>query len=102
MSFNIYVDNDNLVWLRNLRDEVTGDFDSGAAASLLINTASDTLVGSAAMTFKPGSTTGEYYGGVDDAVALLEGQIYTAVVTAVGSAGQKGVWTEIFTAQRRN
>ena len=100
--FNIYVSNDNLVWLENLRDEVTGDFDSEATCSLTILTNSGTdLVGSAAMTFLPGSTTGEYFGTIDDAVTFVEGERYTSQVLAVGSAGQQGQWTTHFIAQRR-
>ncbi len=100
--FNIYVNNDNLVWLEDLRDEITGDFDSGASCFLTVLTNSGTVfVNSAAMTFLPGSTTGEYFGTIDDAVLFVEGERYTARVLAVGSAGQQGQWTTHFIAQRR-
>lgn len=104
MAFNIYVENDNLVWLTGLQDDVTGEFEvEGAALSLEVFTAdvSSTLVGSAAMTFLSGSTTGEYYGGIDDAINLEAGVEYQAKVIAVSSSSVTGTWAHNFTARVR-
>lgn len=104
MAFKIFVGNDNLVWLTGLQDDVTEVFEvAGAKLSLEIFTSDvgSTMVGSAAMTFLPGSTTGEYYGGIDDAINLEAGVEYQAKVIAVSSSGITGTWAHNFTARVR-
>lgn len=95
---NVYIDEDNAIWLRGLYDQLA---DSGAGG--YVNDATVTWVFRAAsadgsynaagalvsnaggtMTYKTGSN-GEYYGTIEDNAAFTAGTAYWCVVTITAS-----------------
>ena len=90
---DLYLDNSNVIELRSLTNSVTGVVDTGATVTVTIKDAAGTNVTGqtwpAAMSH---DTDGTYRATLDPGMSIDYKHTYTAIVTAVGSGGETGVW----------
>jgi hypothetical protein len=94
MSLSLYVDNNNVLELRHLRNSVTDAFDTGATVTVTLKDASGTDV--TGHTFPLTMThdkSGTYRVTLDDAIGITAGVTYTATVDVTGTGGLVAQWT---------
>ena len=101
-NFRIFIDNDDLVWLRGFQDDVTEVYeDENATVTLEILNLDDTVMqASISMTFDVGSN-GDYWGGVQDNLGLTVGKEYKAKVVAISASGVTSTLIHKFAAEER-
>ena len=108
MSFEAFVNQDNVITLAGLKDVCTGDWENAATVEVTVtdkdgtdvtfdNTADDWP---RPMPYVTGSN-GNYCGVVPQEADLIAGTKYIAVITATAS-GIRGRWNVFFTAAQRN
>jgi len=91
---NLYLDNSNVVELRDLTNSVTGLADEGASVSLTITDQSGTAVtGETWPVSMAHVSNGLYRATLSESLSIVSGRKYFAVVSATGSGGQVGKWT---------
>ena len=90
---NLYLDNSNVIELRDLKNSVTGDADTGATVAVTITDSSGNEVGGATWPISMTHVAdGKYRATLSPDVALLSDSLYLVVVEATGSGGEKGEW----------
>lgn len=102
-SIELYVGNSSVVELQALTNSVTGALETAATVTCTIKDSAGVDV--AGMTFPISmphtSVDGTYRATLQDGIAIIAGRRYTAVVDAVGSAGEVGHWEAPVTADTR-
>jgi hypothetical protein len=93
----LWISNDNLIRLLNLKDTSGGDDVAGTAVTTATVTAvvkdsADTTVDTVSLTFQAG-TNGDYEGILADTTSLTEGAKYSIEITADDGADRRGFWT---------
>jgi hypothetical protein len=89
----LYIDNSNVIELRELKNSATGAADTGATVSVTVkDSAGDNVAGETWPVSLTHASGGTYRGTLSDAVELVEGAVYTSVVSVTGSGGQKAVF----------
>jgi len=95
MAQIIYYLNDHTIELRNLKNEVTGDYLDAATVTVTLVDSNDAEVSGETwpltMSYVTGSN-GVYRATFSDTLSLTKLAKYTAKVTADGGAGLKGYW----------
>lgn len=94
-AIELAVGNSNVVQLSGLKNAATGAYDNAAACSVVLYDAGgdevDGQVWPAVMAYVP-SSNGVYRATLSAALAIVEGHVYRAVITAAGAGGVVGAW----------
>lgn len=102
MSLSLFVDNNNIVELRHLRNSITDAFDTGATVTVTLQDSTNTDVTGhtwpLAMTH---DTSGTYRVTLDDAIGITAGSTYTATIDVTGTGGLTAKWTQTVKAAQR-
>lgn len=101
-SFKIFVDNDDLIWLRGFQDDITELYENASATVTMeiLELDNTEVQASGAMTYDTGSD-GDFYRGVDDGTPLVVGVEYKAKVIATSASGVKSTFIHKFVAEER-
>ena len=86
----IYLANDTLLELRDLRAETTGALMEGATVTAVLKDAAGTTVATISLLEVE---AGLYRGTLPYSTALTLNARYTATITADAGAGRRGTWT---------
>jgi hypothetical protein len=91
---NLYLDNSNVIELRDLKNSVTLSADTGATVQVTITDAAGAEVsGETWPVVMAHAASGTYRATLSDALAITANRKYLAVVEATGSGGEVGVWS---------
>lgn len=97
MAEGVYVENDNVITLVGLKNKVSGDWINNATVTVTLYDENDAEVSGqswpASLAYVSASN-GNYRATLEDVLNLLPNVEYTAIVTADGGPGLKGVWKE--------
>lgn len=97
----LYVANDNVVWLEGLYDNVSAEYVNDATVTYrLLDSSGTVVITSTSMTYKTASN-GVYYGTIEEDAALTVGSKYTVEVTASASSDRVGEWNCEYYAKQR-
>ncbi len=100
----IYINNDNLLSVSDLKNEATGVYINDAAVTMTLKDSTGSEVSGqtwpATMTYVS-SSNGVYRGTLEDGLSLTEGQSYTAEITADAGSDQIANWSITMTAVKR-
>lgn len=90
----LYLDNSNVIELRDLTNSVTGAADTGASVQVTITDASGIeLSGETWPVLMAHAFAGTYRATLSSSINLVAGRYYRAVVEATGSGSEVGKWT---------
>ena len=101
---NLYINNDNLLSVENLKNAATGVYINDATVSATLKNSSGVNVTGQSwpltLTFVS-SSNGVYRGTLEDGLVLNEGETYTAEITADAGADQIANWSISLPATKR-
>ena len=98
----LYIDNSNVIELRELKNSATDAADTGASVSVTVkDSAGDDVAGESWPVSLAHASGGTYRGTLSSAIALTEGDVYTAVVSVAGSGGQTAKYNCRLRAEER-
>jgi hypothetical protein len=100
----IYINNDNLLSVENLKNAATGVYinDATVTATLKNSAGVNTTGQSWPLTLSfVSSSNGKYIGTLEDGLALTEGETYTAEINANAGNDQIANWSILFNATKR-
>lgn len=99
---NLYLDNSNVIELRDLKNSVTGNADTGATVAVTITDSAGVAVsGESWPVSMTHDSAGKYRATLSSDVALVADRLYVVLVKATGSGGQRGEWNCKVIAQDR-
>tara|TARA_R110002167_G_scaffold85605_1_gene232073 strand:+ start:1104 stop:1421 length:318 start_codon:yes stop_codon:yes gene_type:complete len=101
---NLYINNDNLLSVENLKNAATDVFINDATVTAILkNSAGGNVTGQSwplTLAFVS-SSNGDYKGTLEDGLVLTEGTTYTAEINADAGNDQIANWSVSFTAKKR-
>ena len=104
MASAVYISNDNLLEIANLRVASTGAFANSATVTVTVKDAAGSEVSGqtwpTTMDYVA-SSNGIYRAVLQDTMSLTESAKYTAEITATSSGSIKGFWSLPLTALKR-
>lgn len=98
----LYIDNSNVIELRELKNSVTGAADTGASVSVTVkDSAGDDVAGETWPVSLAHASGGTYRGTLSRSLTLTEGGVYTAVVSVTGSGAETATFNCRLRAEER-
>jgi len=93
----IYLETDNIVWVRGLKDQVTGSYVNDATITATLYDKDDQVVSGAENLPVPyvNGSDGDYAGAIPHTVSLTAGEAYTVKVTVT-----KGDYQTVYKLKR--
>jgi len=101
---NLYLSNDNLLSVENLKNAATGVYVNDATVTATLKNSNGVNVTGQSWPLTlafVSSSNGVYRGTLEDGLSLAEGEVYTAEITADAGSDQIASWSIKLTANKR-